>query len=153
MNVTCGGTMRASTESVWYLGVDLDQSLDGIDNLLARVCVFGLIYLWTSSGFPLHCTPEWALPPQTLHRSVGSYSPGIYLENLEFGTKKSMHGKIMEFQKWTFLWKNHGILFQLSVFFFNFRIYFAEFILCVTCVSFLAWYLTTGGYMCPDLLT
>ena len=29
MNVTCGETMVASTKSVRYLGVDLDQSLDG----------------------------------------------------------------------------------------------------------------------------
>ena len=29
MNVTCGETLVASTKSVTYLGIDLDQSLDG----------------------------------------------------------------------------------------------------------------------------
>ena len=39
MNVTCGKTMVASTKSVRYLGVDLDQSLDGnyiAENILKR---------------------------------------------------------------------------------------------------------------------
>ena len=53
MNVTCGETMVASTKSVRYLGVDLDQSLDGnyiAENILKKGNS-RLKFLWRHAKF------------------------------------------------------------------------------------------------------
>ena len=53
MNVTCGETMVASTKSVRYLGVDLDQSLDG-DYIAGNILKKGnsrLKFLWRHAKF------------------------------------------------------------------------------------------------------
>ena len=53
MNVTCGETMVASTKSVKYLGVDLDQSLDGnyiAENILKKGNS-RLKFLWRHANF------------------------------------------------------------------------------------------------------
>ena len=53
MNVTCGETMAASTKSVRYLGVDLDQSLDGnyiAENILKKGNS-RLKFLWRHAKF------------------------------------------------------------------------------------------------------
>ena len=85
----------------------------------------------------LPCLSMWCeqftAPVTHFHCLQGSHSPG---KPGIWPKKKSMHGKIMGFQKGHFYgkqWKKHGILFQLSTFFFNIRIHFAEFILCHLC--------------------
>ena len=53
MNVTCGETMVASTKSVRYLGVDLDQSLDGnyIAENISNKGNSRLKFLWRHAQF------------------------------------------------------------------------------------------------------